>query len=218
LPNGPKSNAWPRGGWGAVNPNRRAGPDPSGNAANIAGLLGLSAARVRPALGASKELFCSIRRLDGHPGGQEALEIVLTWRNHTPIADDREVPLSSTDPIVFRSRTSLSGGPARPGSNSSSHGGPESRSQTAFNRTELSAIMAVYGRKVAAGEWRDYAFDFTPDKAIFSIFRRASECPLFRVEKCPGLARRQGAYSVVALSGLILKRGPELDRVLAVLE
>jgi Protein of unknown function (DUF2794) len=126
--------------------------------------------------------------------------------------------LSSTDPIVFRPRTSLMGGAARPASNVSSQSQGEFTSTTAFNRSELSAIMAVYGRKVAAGEWRDYALDFTPDKAIFSIFRRASECPLFRVEKCPGLARRQGAYSVVALSGLILKRGHELDRVLAVLE
>ena len=90
--------------------------------------------------------------------------------------------------------------------------------QAAFNRQELYAILALYGRKVAAGEWRDYALDFTPDKAVFSIFRRASECPLFRVEKCPGLARKQGAFSVVAMSGLIMKRGPDLDRVLAVLE
>lgn len=90
--------------------------------------------------------------------------------------------------------------------------------KAAFNRQELFAILALYGRKVAAGEWRDYALDFAPDKAVFSIFRRASECPMFRVEKCPGSARKQGAYSVVAMSGLIMKRGHELDRVLAVLE
>jgi hypothetical protein len=88
----------------------------------------------------------------------------------------------------------------------------------AFSRQELYAILALYGRKVAAGEWRDYALDFTPDKAVFSIFRRSSECPMFRVEKCPDLARKQGAFSVVAMSGLILKRGHDLDRVLAVLE
>ena len=71
---------------------------------------------------------------------------------------------------------------------------------------------------MAAGEWRDYAIDFGRDKAVFSVFRRASEVPLYRIEKCPKLARRQGAYSVVAATGLILKRGNELARVLSVLE
>ena len=72
--------------------------------------------------------------------------------------------------------------------------------------------------KVASGEWRDYAIDFGREKAVFSVFRRTSEVPLYRIEKCPRLARRQGAYSVVATMGLILKRGHELRRVLAVLE
>jgi hypothetical protein len=76
----------------------------------------------------------------------------------------------------------------------------------------------VYGRKVAAGEWRDYALDVGADKAVFAVFRRTSECPLYRIEKCPRLARRQGAYSVVAASGLIMKRGHDLSRVLSVLE
>ena len=80
------------------------------------------------------------------------------------------------------------------------------------------AILAVYGRKVAAGEWRDYAIDLGRDKAVFSVFRRASEVPLFRIEKSPKLARKQGAYSVLAPAGLILKRGPDLTRVLSVLE
>jgi hypothetical protein len=80
------------------------------------------------------------------------------------------------------------------------------------------AILAVYGRKVAAGEWRDYAIDLDRDKAVFSVFRRASEVPLFRIEKSPKLARKQGAYSVLAPAGLILKRGPDLARVLSVLE
>jgi len=82
----------------------------------------------------------------------------------------------------------------------------------------LSTILAVYGRKVAAGEWRDYAIDVGRDKAVFSVFRRSSEYPLYRIEKCPRLARKQGAYSVVAPAGLILKRGHELSRVLRVLE
>ncbi|MBC7831417.1 MAG: DUF2794 domain-containing protein, partial [Hyphomicrobium sp.] len=83
---------------------------------------------------------------------------------------------------------------------------------------ELTAILAVYGRKVACGEWRDYAIDLGRDKAVFSVFRRTSEVPLFRIEKSPKLARKQGAYSVMAPAGLILKRGPDLVRVLSVLE
>ena len=87
-----------------------------------------------------------------------------------------------------------------------------------FERRELREILAVYGRKVAAGEWRDYALDFGREKAVFSIFRRTSEVPLYRIEKCPKLARRQGAYSVVTATGLILKRGSDLKHVIAVLE
>ncbi len=95
---------------------------------------------------------------------------------------------------------------------------PAIPSTVSFGRLELGEILNLYGRKVAAGEWRDYAIDFGRDKAVFSVFRRASEVPLYRIEKCPRLARRQGAYSVVAATGLILKRGHELTRVLAVLE
>lgn len=87
-----------------------------------------------------------------------------------------------------------------------------------FDRRELREIFNLYGRRVAEGEWRDYAIDFRPDKAVFSIYRRASEVPLYRVEKDPGLARRQGAYAVVASTGLVLKRGPELGRVLQALD
>jgi hypothetical protein len=89
---------------------------------------------------------------------------------------------------------------------------------TVFDRRELSAILAVYGRKVAAGEWRDYALDFGREKAVFSVYRRSSEWPLYRIEKNPRNARKQGAYSVISATGLILKRGPELERVLEVLE
>jgi hypothetical protein len=87
-----------------------------------------------------------------------------------------------------------------------------------FDRHELRAILDVYGRKVAAGEWRDYAIDFTREKAVFSVFRRSSEVPLYRIEKDPSLRNRQGSYSVVAASGLIMKRGHELPRVLQVLD
>ncbi len=96
--------------------------------------------------------------------------------------------------------------------------GPDIGPFAAFDRHELSTILAVYGRKVAAGEWRDYAIDVGRDKAVFSIFRHSSEYPLYRIEKCPRLARKQGAYSVVAPAGLILKRGHDLGRVLRVLE
>ncbi len=88
----------------------------------------------------------------------------------------------------------------------------------AFNRRELSEILRIYGRFVASGEWRDYAIDMGRETAVFSIFRRSSECPIYRIEKTPRLARRQGMYAVVAASGMILKRGPDLRRVLAVLD
>ena len=83
-----------------------------------------------------------------------------------------------------------------------------------FNRIELNRILNLYGRMVADGEWRDYAIDFLKDRAVFSVFRRASEVPLYRIEKDPRLARKQGAYSVISATGLIVKRGHELDRVL----
>lgn len=87
-----------------------------------------------------------------------------------------------------------------------------------FDRQELSAILKVYGRQVAAGEWRDYAIDFGTERAVFSIFRQSGEAPLFRVEKDPSRASRQGAYAVIAAGGLVLKRGHALDRVMRVLD
>lgn len=86
-----------------------------------------------------------------------------------------------------------------------------------FDRFELAAILNLYGRYVASGEWRDYAMDFSKETATFSIFRRASEQPLYRIIKTPELARKQGAYAVVAQGGLILKRGQDLAQVLRVL-
>jgi Protein of unknown function (DUF2794) len=83
-----------------------------------------------------------------------------------------------------------------------------------FDRRELNRLLGLYGRKVAAGEWRDYAIDFLKDRAVFSVFRRSSEVPIYRIEKSPRLARRQGAYSVISATGLIVRRGHELDRVL----
>ncbi len=123
--------------------------------------------------------------------------------------------MSETEPIVF---SPLKAGGFRGSRPHASPGLDHLQHLTTFNRHELGAILAVYGRKVAAGEWRDYAIDLGRDAAVFSVFRRASECPLFRIEKSPRLARKQGAYSVVAPAGLILKRGHDLRRVLSVLE
>lgn len=87
-----------------------------------------------------------------------------------------------------------------------------------FHRRELDLILRVYGRMVAAGEWRDYAIDHLRDRAIFSVYRRTSEVPLYQIHKVPALARKQGAFCVIAASGLILKRGHELARVLGVFD
>ena len=100
----------------------------------------------------------------------------------------------------------------------SSTGNPVTPSQVSFNRVELTAILRIYGFKVADGEWRDYAIDHLKDRAVFSVFRRASEAPLYRIEKDPKLARRQGAYCVIGTNGVILKRGHEIAQVLKVFE
>lgn len=125
--------------------------------------------------------------------------------------------MSDSEPITFRPRSAggsqTAAGHSQPIYNASATG-----AATAFNRQELSLIMDVYGRKVACGEWRDYALDFMRDKAVFSVFRRTCEMPIYRIEKNPKLARKQGAYAVIAVTGLILKRGHDLKRVLAVLD
>jgi hypothetical protein len=95
---------------------------------------------------------------------------------------------------------------------------PPAIAYVTFDRRELDRIFGLYGRKVAEGEWRDYAIDFLKDRAVFSIFRRSSEIPIYRIEKNPRLAQRQGGYSVVSATGLILRRGHELDRVLRVID
>lgn len=88
----------------------------------------------------------------------------------------------------------------------------------AFDRRELDMILRLYGRMVAANEWRDYAIDHLADRAVFSVFRRAHDVPLYQIVKDPRLARKQGAFSVIAAGGRILKRGHELARVLNVLD
>ena len=87
-----------------------------------------------------------------------------------------------------------------------------------WTRRELGMILSIYGRMVAAGEWRDYAIDHLRGRAVFSIFRRASEQPIYRVEKSPRMGQRQGAFSVIAMDGRILRRGHDLAQVLRVLE
>jgi len=87
-----------------------------------------------------------------------------------------------------------------------------------FDRHELSIILRVYGRQVASGEWRDYAIDFGRERAVFAILRRAGETPLYRIEKDPKRAEKQGAYAVIAQDGRVLKRGHDLARVVLVLE
>jgi hypothetical protein len=120
--------------------------------------------------------------------------------------------VSDTDPIVLR--------PEQSGATHYATGpqGQKSNRPVCFTRAELNQILNLYGRKVAAGEWRDYAIDMERDKAVFSVFRRSSEMPLYRIEKNPKLARKQGAFSVVSASGLILKRGADLGRVLTALD
>jgi hypothetical protein len=92
------------------------------------------------------------------------------------------------------------------------------RTVTFFERRELDRLLRLYGRRVADGEWRDYAIDGLRDAAVFSVFRRTSEAPLYRIEKRPALARRQGAWAVVSQAGHILRRGHELEQVLRFFE
>lgn len=128
--------------------------------------------------------------------------------------------MSDSEPIPLRPRAATASHASRstPPSGTGSLGGQQAPRQICFNRVELMEILSLYGRMVAAGEWRDYAIDMGREKAVFSVFRRTTEFPLYRIEKNPAFARKQGAYSVVAPNGLILKRGPDLKRVLAVLD
>jgi hypothetical protein len=94
--------------------------------------------------------------------------------------------------------------------------GPPDR--VSFDRAELSIILGLYGRMVAAGIWRDYGLSMLREVAVFAVFRHTAEHPLYRIEKRPRLGQRQGQYSVVGMDGRILKRGADLRNVLRVLE
>ena len=106
------------------------------------------------------------------------------------------------------------GGPLRQRGTAAHTGASEIR----FNRREIDAILRIYGRKVAAGEWRDYAMSFLREMAVFSVFRRAAEYPLYRIEKHPRLRNRQGMYALIGMDGQVLKRGQDLAAVLRVLD
>lgn len=112
------------------------------------------------------------------------------------------------DPSEFRPFGTAPGGPANPGR----------AVPIFFDRRELNTILDLYGRMVACGEWRDYAIDGLKETAVFSVFRRACEVPLYRIEKCPKLRQRQGAYAVISATGAILKRGHDLRQVLRVFD
>ena len=104
------------------------------------------------------------------------------------------------------------------GMSNPSFGVPSDPDRVAFDRAELGIILSLYGRMVAAGEWRDYAMSFLREMAVFSVFRRATEHPLYRIEKHPRLRGAQGQYAVIGMDGRILKRGHDLRTVLRVLE
>lgn len=135
--------------------------------------------------------------------------------------------MSEVEPIIFRPDSKARNTGNSRTANSASHKSVQNSTchlqiaqqgaPVCFDRIELNQILTVYGRKVALGDWRDYAMDFGKDKAVFSIYRRASESPLYRIEKSPKLARKQGAYAVISAHGLVLKRGRDLRRVLDVL-
>jgi len=95
---------------------------------------------------------------------------------------------------------------------------PHIPEQVNFDRRELNIILSVYGRMVAMGEWRDYGISGLTEMAVFSVFRRAAEHPLYRIEKRPKLRQKQGMYSVVGMDGHVLRRGHDLAQVLRVLE
>ena len=120
--------------------------------------------------------------------------------------------MSDTEPIVplrqWRSGAAAEAKSTRP---------VEIVPQVTFDRNELNIILDLYGSKVAAGEWRDYAMNFGREAAEFCAFRRTSEVPLYRIVKQPRLARKQGMYAVVGQGGLIMRRGRDLRQVLRVL-
>jgi hypothetical protein len=127
----------------------------------------------------------------------------------------------SDEPIALARADSPSSARSLPWGATAPDGGnsfPDYRDRVRFDRRELKRILDLYGAMVMAGEWRDYAIDFRSDVAVFSVFRRSSEIPLYTIEKRPKLKERQGQYSVVAAGGSVVKRGHDLAAVLRVLQ
>ena len=151
-------------------------------------------------------------------------------RGSNPLPDGRRrsilLSVMTDEPIVFGraeephfARTSARGSAESGSARNADPRNPEPREgRVRFDRAELKRILNTYGRMVMAGEWRDYAMDCRDEVAVFSVFRRASEMPLYTIEKRPKLKDRQGQYSVVAPGGQLLKRGHDLSTVLRVLE
>lgn len=122
-------------------------------------------------------------------------------------------PEHSGQLIDFAKAASHSAGPVAPAPKPSRF-----VAAVAFDRKELSTILNLYGRKVAEGEWRDYAMDFLRERALFSIYKRSSERPVYVIEKNPKLRNKQGQYMVLSQDGRVLKRGHELSTVIRILE
>lgn len=127
------------------------------------------------------------------------------------LADQAKLQASAPDLSLVHSN-------AQPCSTANGQRRPPPPEIVAFNRTELTTLLDVYGRKVSAGDWRDYAMDFLKDRALFSIYQRNSERPMFVVEKNPKLRNKQGQFMVTNHQGRVLKRGHELTQVLKVLD
>lgn len=144
---------------------------------------------------------------------------MLRWAVTLYLPDNAAIQVKRlmSDPISLAARRPLTSSGI---SNSfqASTNNPVKPAQVTFDRMELQALLRIYGFRVADGDWRDYAIDFCADKAVFSVYRRASEAPLYRVEKVPKLTRRQGAYAVINQQGTVLKRGHDLTQVLRVFE
>lgn len=145
-----------------------------------------------------------------------AVPVHLALKRHEPVTSEWGGQLDKTAEDIISLRP-WDTGPAAGRDDASPRSGHKPPERVTFDRKELQTILGFYGTKVAEGEWRDYAMDFGRETAVFSVFRRASEVPLYRIVKDPSLARRQGIYSVVAQGGLILKRGHDLATVLRVL-
>ncbi len=144
-----------------------------------------------------------------------AQPVHLPDKRHEPVTKERGGQLDKTEDIIPLRPWDT--GPSAGRDDASQRSNQKPPERVSFDRRELQTILSFYGTKVAEGEWRDYAMDFGREKAVFSVFRRASEVPLYRIVKEPSLARRQGMYSVVAQGGLILKRGHDLAAVLRVM-